>query len=152
MQPYAINKNTIDGDIMINNHSIARRAMRLVSLLVISFWLAGPIQAAQSFEISAFSVPTEGRLVVPVVESDALTGIAAQVDELTNGALTRAATEADFSGKAGSSVTLLGVAPFSRVDLIGVGADLVSRVAAEDFGGTAAALLGDTKGGEVNIL
>ena len=75
-----------------------------------------------------------------------------QIDEQTGGALSAAATESEFSGKAGSSVTLLGVAPFSRIDLIGVGEDAVSRVAAEDFGGTAAALLADAKGGVVSIL
>jgi len=60
--------------------------------------------------------------------------------------------EASFTGEAESTLTLLGVAPYARIDLIGVGADNIDRAAAENFGGTASALLGDTDGGSVQIL
>ncbi|MGI9202486.1 MAG: leucyl aminopeptidase family protein [Woeseiaceae bacterium] len=126
--------------------------MRLFICLVALFGLAASVAARQQYEFSSFEIPENGRIVVPVAEGAALGGIAATVDQRTNGALTVAATEAAFTGAIGESLTLYGVSPFSRVDLIGVGADSVGRVVAENFGGTAASLLGDTAGGAVQIL
>ena len=74
------------------------------------------------------------------------------IDKRTTGALTVAAREAAFTGEAGATLTLFGVSPYARIDLVGMGSETVSRAAAEDFGGTAAALLGDTEGGSVHIL
>jgi len=116
------------------------------------FGLAATVAAQQQFEFSSLEIPADGRIVVPVAEGAALGGIAATVDQRTSGALTVAATEAAFTGAVGESLTLYGVSPFSRVDLIGVGPEAVGRVVAENFGGTAASLLGDTTGGAVQIL
>ncbi|NND82081.1 MAG: leucyl aminopeptidase [Gammaproteobacteria bacterium] len=126
--------------------------MRFASFLVVWLGLAGSVLAEQRFEFGAYAIPADGRLVVPVAEGDALSGVAATIDERTNGALTLAAADAEFTGKSDSTLTLRGVGGYSRIDLIGVGAEPVDRVAAENFGGHAAALLGDTKGGMVNIL
>lgn len=114
--------------------------------------LSTSAMAGQSFDFMAFEIPKNGRIVIPVVEGENLSGVAAEVDQLTKGALSSAATEADFTGQSDTSVTLLGVAPYSRIDLIGIGADPVDRTTAENFGGTASALLGDTAGGVVQIL
>ena len=108
--------------------------------------------ADQRFEFAPFEIPERGRIVVPISEGNAFSGIAPNIDQRTNGALTRAAAEAGFTGESGSTLTLLGISPYSRVDLIGIGAGPVDRVAAENFGGTASALLGDTAGGNVQIL
>ena len=108
--------------------------------------------ADQRFEFAPFEIPERGRIVVPISEGNAFSGIASNIDQRTNGALTRAAAEAGFTGESGSTLTLLGISPYSRVDLIGIGAGPVDRVAAENFGGTASALLGDTAGGNVQIL
>ncbi len=126
--------------------------LRILIVIVIGFGLANSAHAGQRFEFSAFNVPEDGRIVLPVVEGEALSGVAATIDQRTDGALTVAAKEKEFTGKSGSTVTLLGVAPYSRIDLIGVGSESVDRVAAENFGGTAASLLGKTEGGNVNIL
>lgn len=126
--------------------------LKVLLTLITSLGLASAAAADQRFEFSPFDIPNEGRIVVPVVEGEALSGIAATIDRQTNGALTLAATEATFIGEAGSTLTLYAVAPYSRIDLIGVGAEPVGRAAAEDFGGTASALLGDTPGGTVQIL
>jgi len=120
----------------------------LVALLGLTFSAA----AEQRFEFAAFEVPSNGRIVVPVAEGDRLSGIAATIDQRTDGALSVAATEATFIGEAGATLTLYGVAPYSRVDLIGIGPDTADRVAAENFGGTAAMLLAETEGGSVQIL
>jgi len=126
--------------------------LRNLAVLVTWLGLSASALADQSFEFTPFEIPQDGRIVVPVAEGDALTGLAATIDKRTNGALTVAAVESGFSGEADSTLTLLGVAPYSRIDLVGVGAETVDRVTAENFGGTTAALLGDTEGGSVQIL
>jgi leucyl aminopeptidase len=114
--------------------------------------LTAPAVADQRFEFASFEIPEGGRIVVPVAEGAALSGIASTIDQHTNGSLSVAISEAAFTGEIGSTLTLFGVSPYARIDLIGVGADTVGRVTAENFGGTASALLGDTEGGTVQIL
>jgi leucyl aminopeptidase len=126
--------------------------LKTAAVLIAWLTLAASAFAEQRFEFAPFEIPGDGRIVVPVVEGESLSGIAATIDQRTNGALTAAATEAGFTGEANSTLTLYGISPYARIDLIGVGSDTVSRVVAEDFGGTAAALLGDTEGGTVQIL
>ncbi|MEM7082263.1 MAG: leucyl aminopeptidase [Pseudomonadota bacterium] len=108
--------------------------------------------AAEPFAFSSFSIPPDGRLVIPVSESEALTGLAATLDEQLGGALSIAAEEASFTAAEGQTLTLYGVGGYTRIDMIGVGRSPASRVAAENFGGTAAALLANTSGGSVQIL
>lgn len=121
-------------------------------MLIVGLIFAVSAQAQQQFEFAAFEVPAGGRVVLPVQEGESLSGIAATIDQRTNGALSVAARETSFTGEPGMTATLYGVAPFDRVDLIGVGAGPVDRVGAENFGGTAAALLAETQGGAVQIL
>lgn len=126
--------------------------MRTAIALILFLGFGASAIAAQDFEFADFAIPDGGRIVLPVTEGDALSGVAATIDERTNGALSVAAAEAAFIGEVGTTLTLLGVSPYSRIDLVGVGAETVSRAAAENFGGAAAALLGDTEGGSVQIL
>ena len=126
--------------------------MKLIVVLCALVGLSTPALADQKFDFEPFEVPQNGRIVVPVAEGESLSGLAERIDKLTKGALSVAAKEATFIGEKNSSLTLLGVAPYSRIDLIGIGAETVDRSAAEDFGGTASALLGDTAGGTVQIL
>ena len=114
--------------------------------------VAASAAADQRFEFSSFAIPDNGRIVIPAAEGESLSGVAATIDDRTNGALTTAAREAEFVGEAGATLTLYAVSPYSRIDVIGVGETPVDRVGAENFGGTAAALLGETKGGAVQIL
>jgi leucyl aminopeptidase len=123
----------------------------LLLLFVVSF--ATVSQAAQqTFHFKAYDLPQTGRLVIPVAEGDEFQGTAANVNEMTNGAVARAAKEAEFSGKKGTTLTLFGTSPYSRIDLIGVGEDPIDRNAAENFGGKAAVLLADARGGKISIL
>jgi len=126
--------------------------LKTAGALFVWLGLATSAVADQRFEFASFETPENGRIVVPVAAGEELSGIAATIDRQTNGALTLAATEASFIGEAESTLTLLGVAPYARIDLIGVGADTVDRAGAENFGGIASALLGDTDGGSVQIL
>ena len=126
--------------------------MKFIAFFVCFLILALPAAADQQFEFSSFAIPAEGRIVIPVSEGESLSGTAALIDERIDGALTTAAEEALFVGETGTMLTLYAVSPYSRIDLIGVGPGPVDRVGAENFGGTAAALLGDTAGGSVQIL
>ena len=126
--------------------------MNRVATIIVSLSFASLTFADQSFDFSAFEMPANGRIVVPVTEGENLSGFAAQIDQRLSGALAVAATEAAFVGEAGTSVTLFGVSPYSRIDLIGIGGETANRSIAEDFGGTAAALLAESTGGSVQIL
>ena len=126
--------------------------MKSLLMFVTALCLTATAMAEQRFEFGSFEIPGDGRIALPVAEGESLSGIAAAIDQRTNGALSVASEEAQFIGAAGTTLTLYGVAPYSRVDLIGVGPDRVDRVGAENFGGHAAALLGDTAGGSVQIL
>jgi leucyl aminopeptidase len=117
-----------------------------------SLTIAMAAKADQQFEFAAFEIPESGRIVVPVQEGDALSGVAATIDQRVNGALTAAVTEASFTGEPGATLTLYGLSPFDRIDLVGVGAEELDRVDAENFGGAAAALLAGVQGGSVQIL
>lgn len=126
--------------------------MKKIAALIVCLGLSASAVADQSFEFAAFAVPDDGRLVLPVAEGETLIGLAATVNGRTNGALAVAAREAAFIGELNSTLTLYGVSPYSRIDLIGVGPNSIDRVVAENFGGTASALLADTEGGSVQIL
>ena len=122
--------------------------IRITVLLMLAF----PAMAQRQIDFSAFELPTNGSIVVPVVEGDSLTGLAAALDTETNGAISMATTEASFAGEKNQTLTLYGIKPYSRIDLIGVGSDALDRVAAEDFGGVAASLNDGASGTTVNIL
>ncbi len=126
--------------------------LKTLVALIAGLGLATAAAAEQRFEFADFAIPNDGRVVLAVAEGESLSGIAAAIDSKTNGALSIAAKEAAFIGETGTTLTLYGVAPYSRVDLIGVGSESIDRVSSESFGGTAAALLGDTEGGTVQIL
>ncbi len=126
--------------------------MQRLLVLGALFALNVPVLAATQVEFAAFAIPDDGRVVVPVAEGDSLAGVAATLDERLGGALASAAAESAFRGEAGSSVTLLGVAPYARIDLVGIGPGPANRVAAENYGGTAAALLAKSEGGSVQLL
>lgn len=126
--------------------------MKAVISLVALLLLSVGASADQAFQFAPFSVPDSGRIVVAVAEGDSLSGLAARLDKQLSGALTAAATEASFTGAKDTTLTLLGVKPYSRIDLIGVGSEPIDRVMAENVGGHAAAALGATEGGSVQIL
>jgi len=120
--------------------------------ITILLLLALPAMAQRPIEFSAFEFPASGSIVIPVAEGDSLTGLAATLDTKTDGAISMATTEASFTGETNQTLTLFGVKPYSRIDLIGIGGDPLDRVAAENFGGKAASLNNGTSGTTTNIL
>jgi len=122
--------------------------LRTVLLLL----LAVPAMAQRPIEFASLEWPESGNIVIPVAEGEALTGLAAELDERTGGAIALAAGEGQFKGEKGQALTLFGIKPYARIDLIGVGGETIDRVGAEDFGGVAAGLNDGTSGTTVQIL
>ncbi len=92
---------------------------------------------------AAATLPASGALALLVPEGGTLAGIGALADAATGGAIARAFAAAEFSGKAGQSVTILAPgAGLSRVVAVGLGAgaDISVRVC-EDAGGALTPLL-----------
>ena len=108
--------------------------------------------AQRSIDFGPLDWPADGNIVIPVAQGESLTGLAAELDARTSGAISMAAGEAAFTGEEDQTLTLFGIKPYARIDLIGLGEGLVDRVAAEDFGGLAASLNDGASGTRVGIL
>lgn len=125
-------------------------------LFLLLLFMAAPVLAQRSIGFGAYALPGEGVLTVPVLtdaEGQAILGSAvADVDEATGGRLAAALAEAAFTGAEGETLTLYGIAPYARIDLVGVGEAPLDRLAAEDFGGRAAALNDGANGKTLNLL
>ncbi len=94
-------------------------------------------------KFAAPSLPQDGALGLLMAEGEGLTGLAAKADEATGGAIARAIAAAEFTGKEGSSVTILAPgANFGRVVVAGLGkmADLTDRKLEEAGGALAVGL------------
>ena len=126
--------------------------MKTLALIAAFLMLAAPAMAQRQIDFRSFELPVSGSIVVPVVEGDSLTGVAAAADANTSGAISLAASEASFTGELNQTLTLYGIKPYSRIDLIGVGGDPLDRVAAENFGGLAASLNDGASGTAVSVL
>ncbi len=102
----------------------------LVTLLLLFALTFAPIiaTAQRAIEFAPFEAPGEGTLSIPVAHAPGsgpvLDGGVAEVDRRTGGRLAAALTEAQFEGKEDQTLTLYGLAPFARIDLIGLGASL----------------------------
>ena len=96
-----------------------------------------------AIEFARSSLPAAGALALLVVEGAELSGLAAEADRATAGALSRAFAAAKFTGKKGSSCTVL--APgggLSRVVATGLGkVEALTPFGVEEAGGAAAAAL-----------
>jgi leucyl aminopeptidase len=81
------------------------------------------------------AAPKSGVVALPLAEGAALTGAAAALDKALGSALTRAAEAGKFTGKKGSSASLLAPnAAFKRILLLGLGKE-ANEAAAEATGG-----------------
>ncbi len=128
------------------------RRLFLPSLLLIAFVFPAHALAMRVIGFADYRLPDGGAIAVPVSEGETLSGVAAAVNEATDGSLALALAEAGFTGKQGDALTLFAVRPYSRIDLVGVGSETVDRVGAEDFGGRLAALNDGSSGTHTYII
>lgn len=88
------------------------------------------------------ALPTSGAVVVGAYADAVLSTSAKALDETLGGALTRAIEAQRFKGKAEETLTLLAPGNFTRVVLIGLGAqDTIGTLGWQAFGGAAYAAL-----------
>ncbi len=124
--------------------------------LCLSMMFVQTAHAAREVSFGPLVVPETGNIAVPVsttpegevADSDLLT----QIDGLTGGAIQKAMSAAGFKGAEGKTLSLFAIAPFDRIELIGIGDAAPGLIAAEDFGGRAAVLDDGTNGGQLQLL
>ena len=131
--------------------SMPFRAVLAPVTLIVLTWMS-PALAMRTIDFAEYRLPEEGAIAVPVEEAEQLTGVAAAVNEATGGSLAAALAEAGFTGKVGDALTLFGVRPYARIDLVGIGTGALDRVAAEQFGGRVAALNDGSSGTQLKVL
>lgn len=122
--------------------------IRITLILLLSV----PALAQRPIDFMPLEWPEGGALVLPVAAGEELVGLAAELDRRTDGAISMAVAEAAFTGEEHQTLTLFGIRPWSRIDLIGVGDEPVDRAMAEDFGGVAAGINNGSSGTHVSIL
>jgi leucyl aminopeptidase len=142
---------------MADDHNMTRCSVkRLIFPGLILCLLASAAEAQRSIGFSDYEVPDGGVLAVPALANEAgellLDGVLADVDARTGGRLAAALAEAGFSGADEATLTLYGLGPYSRIDVIGLGQGPLDRLAAEDFGGLAAGLNDGSRGGTLRLL
>jgi leucyl aminopeptidase len=111
-----------------------RAAACLALLLVCN---APTARAERTITFAPFELPSSGTIVLPVAEGVPQSGVFAEVDSLTGGALRRAVDASAFPGKRNHYLSLPGVGPYDRVLLVGTGTDAVAPRLLEDIGGRA---------------
>ncbi|MEM7612685.1 MAG: leucyl aminopeptidase family protein [Pseudomonadota bacterium] len=126
--------------------------MRQFLCVVVLGLLSAPISAERDISFVAGQLPEDGSIVIPFIEANGLSGVASAVNARTDGALEVAVQEAGFVGAMGTNLSLFGIAPYTRIDLIGVGSERLTRTDAENFGGNAAALNNGASGTRVQIV
>ena len=89
-------------------------------LVALCLTVATPAAAERSISFEPFELPAGGSVVAPVAAGDGPTGISAMLDNATNGAIAVAMAEAGFSGEKNQTLSLFGVKPYARIDLVGV--------------------------------
>jgi leucyl aminopeptidase len=72
-------------------------------------------------EFAKPELPKDGVLVLPLPEGAALQGVAAELEALLDGALSRAIEASGFKGKAGQSAVLLAPGPYKKIILLAAG-------------------------------
>ncbi len=106
----------------------------LIALLIAALaWPASASQRAISFDDHA--IPDSGAVALVVKKGLPALGDYATLDTASDGALTRAAKTAGFSGELGSVLNLPGVGGYEQVLLIGIGDQPLSTRVLEDVGG-----------------
>lgn len=116
----------------MNRHPDALPALFLSLVL-----LAPAALAERTIAFAPFEVPSSGTIVIAVAEGVPQSGMFAEVDAASGGALRRAVDASAFQGKRNQPLSLPGIGPYDRVLLIGTGTEAVTPRLLEDIGGRA---------------
>ncbi|TQV78116.1 leucyl aminopeptidase [Exilibacterium tricleocarpae] len=122
-------------------------------LVLISLFLIYPSHATErAVDFTAPELPQSGHIVIPVREGLQWTTAGQQADQRLNAALSRAAENAGFTGKAGKTLTLFSVGDYARIDLVGVAPTPLTQAELQDFGGAVATAIKKDSGLDIQIL
>lgn len=101
---------------------------------------AAPFGAAQAERPVRFAAqaPASGALVLPLAGAEELASRGAVLDTATREAVARALASADFRYRAGTSLSLRGIGPWSQILVVGIAGEGDETVRLQDIGGTAA--------------
>ena len=112
----------------------------MLKLLTASLAIAASAaHALPNIEFSKLNLSDNKRLIVFVDNVTALDGLAAEINDKTNGQLASAIQSADFKSDFGKTQSFYGLAPFEQITLIGAGSEPLSKAQLQDLGGYAAA-------------
>ncbi len=115
-------------------------------------FLSFAAHAMRNVDFAPAVVPDSGHIVLPVLAEGKLTPGGATANGKAGDAIAQAIADAGFQGEAGEVLTLRRLAPYTRVDLVGVGGDALSQSALQDFGGSAAMLQEYETGEDIHVL
>ena len=101
---------------------------------------AAPLAAAQAERPVRFAAeaPAAGALVLPLGSAEELASRGAMLDAVAREAVARALVSADFRYRAGSTLSLRGIGPWSQILVVGIAGEGDETVRLQNIGGTAA--------------
>lgn len=95
-------------------------------------------QADTDFDFDSLSASVGDNVTIFVSENGDLSGLAAEIDEATDGRLQTALDDAEFKGKMGQKKHFYGLAPYKTITVIGTGDNTLETRDLRDLGGHAA--------------
>lgn len=125
----------------------------LLASLIATFSL--PAAAQRDVRFDAHGAPATGTLVLAVeeaAEGAPRAGTFARLDAASNGALTRAAASAGFSGKLGSQLELPGIAGYDHILLVGAGSGPADAQRIEQVGGHVGRFAARSRAPQVEVV
>ncbi|NYZ64162.1 leucyl aminopeptidase [Luteimonas deserti] len=129
--------------------------LRRLPLAVVCALAVSSAWAQRDIRFDAPQVPAGGTLVLAVPdvgERGARSGVFAQIDTASQGALTRAAEVAGFRGRLDSQLDLPGIAGFDRVLLVGAGSGTADARRLEDVGGHIGRFAARSKAPQIDVV
>ncbi|REL26217.1 leucyl aminopeptidase [Thalassotalea euphylliae] len=118
---------------------------RVIKLwLILLAWLASSQVFAQTLsqtgvEFSTLDLSQHKRLVLFIDNTETLTGVAAQINQTSQGQLLAAIANSDASSKFGSTQIFYGIAPFAQISVVGQGEKPLTQAQLQELGGYAMA-------------
>jgi len=111
--------------------------MRLALRLALLATIAAPAAAERPIQFTT-EAPANGALVLPLGSADDLARRGAMLDGPARDAVARALAAAEFRYRAGNTLALRGIGPWSMILVVGTNGDGVEAVRMQNLGGVAA--------------
>ena len=111
-------------------------------LILLAFLFVSPqTYALTSIKFNAIDLAVHKRIVVFINNTQSLTGIAAQINQQSNGKLLAAIANSDASVNFGDTQTFYTISPFTQISVIGQGDKPLTQATLQTLGGHALAAI-----------